>query len=76
MLKPSNTQGDLVNRNITYVVTRSGHEYVSFVTDVYSRRIVGWNEASTLKTEVLLSQALDMAARQSGGDLEGILASQ
>lgn len=70
--------GDLVNRNfpadapkrlwgvdITYVATWSGFAYVSFVTDVFSRRIVGWNVASTLKAEVLPLQVLEMAAWQS-----------
>ena len=77
---------DLVNRNftatapkrlwvvdITYVATWSGFAYVSFVTDVYSRRIVGWNVASTLKAEVLPLQALEMAAWQCGGNLEGLV---
>lgn len=53
---------DLVNRrftadaprrlwvcDVTYVATWSGFAYVAFVTDVYSRRIVGWNVAATLK---------------------------
>ena len=78
--------GDLVNRNftaaapkrlwvvdITYVATWSGFAYVSFVTDVYSRRIVGWNVAATLKAEVLPLQALEMAAWQAGGNLEGLV---
>ena len=29
--------------DITYVATWPGFAYVAFVTDVYSRRIVGWN---------------------------------
>ncbi|WP_461640620.1 IS3 family transposase [Leucobacter sp. BZR 635] len=78
--------GDLVNRNftatapkrlwvvdITYVATWSGFAYVSFVTDVYSRRIVGWNVAATLKAEVLPLPALEMAVWQAGGDLEGLV---
>ena len=48
--------------DITYVATWSGFAYVAFVTDVFSRRIVGWNVASTLKAEILPLQALDMAA--------------
>ena len=59
--------------DITYVATWSGFAYVSFVTDVYSRRIVGWNVASTLKAEVLPMQALEMAAWQLGGDLHGAI---
>ena len=33
--------------DITYVATWSGFVYVAFVTDVFSRRIVGW-QASTI----------------------------
>lgn len=73
---------DLVNRRFTadgprqlwvcdvaYVATWSGFAHVAFVTNVYSRRIVGWNVAATLKAEILPLQALDMAAWDAGGDL-------
>lgn len=76
---------DLVNRaftasapcclwvaDITYVATWSGFAYVAFITDVFDRKIVGWNVASTLKADVLPLQALEMAAWQSGGDLTGV----
>ncbi|GGF34617.1 hypothetical protein GCM10010922_07250 [Microbacterium sorbitolivorans] len=76
---------DLVNRrftadaprrlwvsDVTYVATWSGFAYVAFVTDVYSRRIVGWNVAATLKAEILPLQPLDMAAWDAGGDLTGL----
>ena len=46
---------------------------MSFVTDVFSRKIVGWNVASTLKADVLPLQALEMAAWQSGGRLDGLI---
>ncbi len=78
--------GDLVNRrftapaprrlwvcDVTYVATWSGFAYVAFVTDVYSRRIVGWNVASTLRSEILPMQALDMAAWNVGGRLDGLI---
>lgn len=59
----------------TYVATWSGFAYVAFVTDVYSRRIVGWNVAATLKADILPLQALDMAAwdarREGAADLTG-----
>lgn len=58
--------------DITYVRTWQGFAYVAFVTDVYSRRIVGWNVAATLKAEILPLQALDMAAFDAGGDLAGL----
>ena len=63
--------------DITYVATWSGFAYVAFVTDVYSRRIVGWNVAATLKSDILPLQALDMAAweakREGAVDLTGLV---
>jgi transposase InsO family protein len=48
--------------DITYVATWAGFAYVAFVTDVFSRKIVGWSVSSTLKTDMLPLQALNMAA--------------
>ena len=59
--------------DITYVHTWQGFAYVAFVTDVYSRRIVGFNVASTLKADILPLQALDMAAFNAGGDLSDLV---
>jgi putative transposase len=58
--------------DVTYVATWSGFAYVAFVTDVHSRRIVGWRVAATLKAEILPLQALDMAAWDAGGQLAGL----
>ena len=46
--------------DITYVATWSGFAYVAFVTDVFSRTIVGWRVATTLKADLALD-ALEMA---------------
>ena len=46
--------------DITYVATWSGFAYVSFVTDVFSRAIVGWRVANTLRASLALD-ALEMA---------------
>jgi putative transposase len=64
---------DLVNRNftapgpdqlwlsdITYVSTWEGFVYVAFVLDAYSRRIIGWQTADHLRTDLPLD-ALEMA---------------
>ena len=59
--------------DVTYVATWSGFAYVAFVTDVYSRRIVGWNVASTLRSGILPMQALDMAGWNVGGRLDGLI---
>ena len=77
---------DLVKRNftapaprrlwvadITYVATWAGFAYVAFVIDVFSRMIVGWNVASTLKADVLPLQALNMAAFNATGALDELV---
>ena len=46
--------------DFTYCSTWSGIVYVAFVTDVFSRRIVGWNAARTMTT-TLVTDAIDMA---------------
>lgn len=46
--------------DFTYVWTTAGFCYVSFVTDVYSRRILGWR-VSTSKTTPLVTSALQQA---------------
>ncbi|WP_230421458.1 IS3 family transposase [Actinomadura soli] len=69
---------DLVNRqftadrpdrlwlaDITYVRTWEGWVYVAFVLDAYSRRIVGWQLADHLRTDLPLD-ALEMALWQRG----------
>jgi len=59
--------------DVTYVATWSGFAYVAFVTDVYSRRIVGWNVASMLRSEILPLQALNMAAWAADGKLDELI---
>jgi putative transposase len=46
--------------DITYVATWAGFVYVSFVTDVYSRMIVGWRVSGSLRSDLALD-ALEMA---------------
>jgi transposase InsO family protein len=59
--------------DITYVSTWAGFAYTAFITDVYTRKIVGWNVAGTLKADILPLQALDMAAWNSAESLEGLI---
>ena len=79
---------DLVNRHfaafrpnelwvsdITYVRTFSGWVYVAFVTDVYSRRVIGWQPSTSLYADLALD-ALEMAVwarRREGADLTGLI---
>jgi putative transposase len=57
--------------DFTYVATWAGMVYVAFIFDVYSRMIVGWRAASSMKTDLVLD-TLEMAMWQRGR--EGISA--
>lgn len=46
--------------DFTYVSTWQGWVYVAFVVDVFSRRIVGWRQSSSMHTEFVLG-ALEQA---------------
>jgi putative transposase len=46
--------------DFTYVPTWAGMVFTAFVTDVFSRRIVGWRTAASMPTELPLD-ALEMA---------------
>lgn len=46
--------------DFTYVATWSGFVYVAFVIDVFSRRIVGWRAAASMRTDLALD-ALEQA---------------
>jgi putative transposase len=46
--------------DITYVDTASGFSYTAFVTDLFSRKIVGWQVADHLRASLALD-ALEMA---------------
>ena len=59
----------------SYVRTFSGWVYVAFVTDVYSRRIIGWQTSTGLYTDLALD-ALQMAVwqrKRQGADLTGLV---
>ncbi len=77
---------DLVNRaftasvpnqlwvtDLTFVATWSGVAYVCFITDAFSRMIVGWRVAANMRTEMVLD-ALEMARWARGTRLEGLVA--
>lgn len=70
---------DLVERNftadgpnqlwvadLTYVPTWSGFAYTAFITDVFSRRIVGWRVSSSLRSDLALD-ALEQAVHAREG---------
>ena len=62
--------------DITYVRTWSGFCYVCFITDAYSRRIVGWQASRSLKTDLTLDaleQAIWERNRIGDVDLDGLV---
>ena len=76
---------DLVNRNfrasrpnqlwvadIVFVATWSGFVYVAFVTDVFSRKIVGWRVSRSLRSDMALD-ALEMALWTRGKNVGGLI---
>jgi putative transposase len=59
--------------DLSYVATWSGFAYVAFVCDVFSRRIVGWRVARSLRSDLALD-ALEMAIwSRKGADLNGLV---
>jgi putative transposase len=59
--------------DLTYVSTWAGVAYAAFVTDVFSRYIVGWKVAKSLKAELALD-ALEMAIwSRNPIDLNGLV---
>ena len=59
--------------DLTYVWTRAGFVYTAFVTDVFSRAIVGWRVSPSLHTELALD-ALEMALwHRRADDLDGLV---
>nr|WP_308015374.1 IS3 family transposase [Pseudonocardia sp. ICBG1293] len=65
--------------DMTYVPTWSGTVFTAFVSDVYSRRVVGWRCASRMPTELPLD-ALEMAlwtreraGQTTDGRLDGLI---
>jgi len=76
---------DLVNRqfvapapnrlwvaDLTYVATWAGFCYAAFIIDAYSRMIVGWRVATTLRASLALD-ALEMAVWARQGGLDGLV---
>ena len=61
--------------DLTYVRTWSGFVYVAFVTDAYSRRIVGWQASRSLRSDLAL-HALEQAIwerNRAGHSVAGVI---
>ena len=58
--------------DITHYRIRNSFVYISFITDAYSKKIVGYHAADTLETVHTLS-ALKMAIKENGPSLNGLI---
>jgi putative transposase len=61
--------------DITYLKTRQGYVYISFITDACSHKIMGYNLANNLETVntlKALKMAIDLSLKQ-GRSLEGLI---
>ena len=62
--------------DFTYVPAGTGMVYVAFVIDAYSRRILGWRAATSMRTALVLDaleQALWARRREGRGSLAGLV---
>ena len=57
--------------DITYVCTKKGFVYTAFVTDVFSRRIVGWALSDSMRTSGLASASSQPGDCQCQGNFQG-----
>ena len=59
-----------------YVATWVGVVYVAFVIDAYSRRILGWRAATSMRTQLVLDaleQAMWVRRREGTASLVGLV---
>lgn len=58
--------------DITYWKTKGGHYYISFITDAYSRKIVGYHVADTMEAVESVT-ALKMAIKNISSEVTGLI---
>jgi hypothetical protein len=58
--------------DLAYVWTEAGFAYTAFITDAFSRRIVGWRTSASLRTDLALD-VLEMALAFRGKELPGLV---
>ena len=56
-----------------YVSTWQGWVYVAFVVDVFSRRIVGWRQSSSMQTEFVLDALEQALYDRKPGQAQGLV---
>ena len=67
----ANAPDELWVADFTYLRCWEGLLFFSFVIDVFSRRVVGWQVASHMRTDLVLDALrMALARRQAGADVE------
>lgn len=61
---------------MTYLGTKVGFVYTAFVTDVFSRKIVGWQTRSSMRPKRYRSKLSIKRSRRLGATWKGARASQ
>ena len=76
LLYSSRARKNCLPSDFTYVRTYSDFCYTAFITDVFSRKIVGWGGSSTMHTLGMPLTALKQVlfeAKKSGSDVTQIV---
>lgn len=58
--------------DITYIATEEGYLYLALVTDLYSRKIMGWDLSNSLSLEGAL-RAMQRSIDEAGGTVQGLI---
>ncbi len=58
--------------DITYIATEKGYLYLALVTDLYSRKIMGWDLSNSLSLEGAL-RAMQRAMAHAGDTVQGLI---
>ncbi len=58
--------------DITYIATEEGYLYLALVTDLYSRKIMGWDLSNSLSLEGAL-RAMQRAMAHAGDTVQGLI---
>jgi transposase InsO family protein len=70
--EPLTARNQVWASDITYIRTLNGFAYLALITDMYSRKIVGWSLSRSLSIEGAM-EALGMALKANRGDIEGLI---
>jgi len=68
-----NNKNQVIQTDITYYSIGENHYYITFLIDVYSRLITGYNVGKTLKAEENIKALLMAIKTRTGDNLQGMI---